>query len=689
MDRQPDSMSRVVFHFGAFRLDLQSRRLLRGDEVIPITVKAFDTLTALVEAAGGVVAKDDLMRRVWPDAIVEEANLNQQIFMLRKMLGEGPKDHRYIQTVPRRGFRFVADVITRGGDDESRPVPPAYPGEPRVHASPLRLSLVLPADAPLAIGACPPIALSPDGRVLAYVAHVAGRTKLHIRLLDRLEPTTIARSEGAISPFFSPDSRWIGYIANGRLLKVLAAGGAPTAICDASPESRGACWTARDEIVFAPTPASGLSIVPAAGGTARPATTLDYAQGERTHRWPDALPDGRHVLFTVARAGSASFEDGEIVAASLDTGERHVVLRHGSGARYVPTGHLVYMRGGSIMAVPFDLERLAVAGPAIPVVDQVMTQPTGAGHFSFSQTGCLLYLTGEARDVKRRLVWVDAQGEIEPLRLAEHAIEEPRLSPDGTRVALGIRGTTNDVWIHDLARSTLARVTFDGDNFAPIWTPDGSRVTFSSNRHGPCHIFWQDVLSGEATELVGGDHDLVPGSWSPDGDVLLFTEYNPSTGANIWMATPRTGAPPRVLVRSRSHDFGPACAPDGRSFAYTSDESGRFEVYLVPFPDFGVKTQISVDGGSEPVWSRDGRLCYRNGSSVMIAEIDLTSRTRVGPPQRIADGPYQPGAVAGLPNYDVAADGRLLMIAQTSAQAQPDRLSVTVNWFADLAGRFD
>jgi Tol biopolymer transport system component len=355
----------------------------------------------------------------------------------------------------------------------------------------------------------------------------------------------------------------------------------------------------------------------------------------------------------------------------------------------VPTGHLVYMRGGSMMAAAFDVERLELRGSAVPVVEQVMTQPTGAGHFTFSQTGCLLYLTGDAHDVKRRLVWVDEQERVEPLGLADQAVEEPRLSPDGTRVAFGIRGKTNDIWIHNLADGTLARVTFEGDNFAPIWTPDGRRLTFSSNRHGPCHIFAQEVEGREATEILGGDYDLVPGSWSPDGETLLFTEYNPGTGANIWMCQPGSGRPPRALVRSRANDFGPACSPDGRSFAYTSDESGRFEVYLFPFPDFGMKTQISVDGGAEPVWSRDGRLHYRSGSSVMVADIDLATRTRVGAPRRIADGPYQPGAVAGLPNYDVAADGRLLMIAQTAAQAQPDRLSVTVNWFADLVSRFD
>jgi serine/threonine-protein kinase len=667
----------AVYAFGDFRLDLQSRRLLRGDEAMPITVKTFDTLAVLVERAGQIVDKDELMRRVWTDAIVEEANLSQQIFTLRRMLGEDPKDHRYIQTVPRRGYRFVAEVSAIGVRADAS----------RVAAPVLRLSLVLPSDRPLAIGACSPIALSPDGRTLAYVALEAEGTALFVRAMDRDESRRVPRSEGAGMPFFSPDSRWLGYVANGKLNKTLVAGGAPIMVCDAGSECRGASWTPHNEIVLAAGPATGLSIVSADGGSPRTLTTLDFAKGERTHRWPDVLPSGRHVLFTVAHAGSASFDEGEIVVVSLDSGERHGVVRHGSCARSVPSGHVVYLRGGSLMAVAFDAARLETQGSTIPVADRVMTQPTGAGYFAFSNTGCLLHLTGEAHDVKRRLVWVDRQAHLEPLALPDQAIEEPRLSPDGTRVAFGIRGKSNDIWIHDFTTGALTRVTHHGDNFAPIWTPDGTRMTFSSNRNGPCHIFSRDLDGGNVVELVGGDYDLVPGSWSPDGAVLLFTEYNPGTGANIWMCTPGSGRPPRALVRSRANDFGPACSPDGRSFAYTSDESGRFEVYLFPFPDFGMKTQISVDGGSEPVWSRDGRLCYRSGSSVMVADIDLATRTRIGAPQRIAEGPFQPGAVAGLPNYDVAADGRLLMIAQTSAQAQPDRLSVTVNWFEDIASR--
>jgi eukaryotic-like serine/threonine-protein kinase len=214
------------------------------------------------------------------------------------------------------------------------------------------------------------------------------------------------------------------------------------------------------------------------------------------------------------------------------------------------------------------------------------------------------------------------------------------------------------------------------------------RLTFSSNRHGPCHIFSQDADGGEPEKIVGGDHDLVPGSYSPDGEVLLFTEYNPESGACVWMCAPRSPAPPKRLMTTRGNHFSPAFAPDGGVFAYASDESGRLEVYVAPFPNARGRMQVSIDGGTEPVWSRDGRrLYYRSGSSIMAAPMASGNPPRFGEPQRIADGAYQPGAVTGLPNYDVAADGRLLLIAQSAEQAQPNRLSVTVNWFADLVAR--
>lgn len=678
-----------AYEFGGFRLEMGSRRLLRAGVPVPITVKAFDTLAALVEQAGRVVDKDELMRRVWPDAIIEETNLSQQIFLLRKALGEDPRDHRFVMTVPRRGYRFVADVVESGelappstlATEPGASVPLAAAG------TVLRLALPLAPGPPLALSPCSPFAISPDGRTLVYTARDGATTALFRRRLDRVDVERLPRTEGAGAPFFSPDSRWIGYFANGRLRKLPAAGGSPLDICDAVGDCRGAVWTCRDEIVFAPTPASGLARVRAEGGRPQPLTTLDFANGERTHRWPEVLPNGRDVLFTIARAGSASFEEADIAVVSVDTGERRTIHRFGSGARHVSTGHLVYMRGGSLMAVRFDAERLAVTGSAMPIVDEVMTQPTGVGYFSFSRDGCLAYVTGDAHEFMQRLVWV-ADGRVTPLTIAERFIEEPRLSPGGRRLAFGIREATSDIWIHDIETGTRSRFTFDGDNFAPVWSPDGRRLTFSSNRNGPCQIFSQGLEDAEPTMIVGSEHDLVPGSWLPDGEQLLFTEYNPATGAGVWCCAPDTGRPARALVRSRANTFAPAVSPDGLAFAYASDVSGRLDVYVALLREGGESTQVTTDGGAEPVWSADGsRLYFRQGAGIAFVEVDRTTKHRMSSPVHVAEGPYQPGAMTGLPNYDVAPDGRLLLVAQRSSEAQPDRLAVIVHWFADILQR--
>jgi Tol biopolymer transport system component len=478
----------------------------------------------------------------------------------------------------------------------------------------------------------------------------------------------------------------VGFFAGGRMKKVSVTGGATQAICDGGDECRGASWGSRNEIVFAPAPAAGLVVVAANGGTPRAVTTLDFDQGERTHRWPSLLPNGSDVLLTVARAGSASFRDADIAIASLETGMRRVLLRHATCARYVPTGHIVYMRGGSMMAVPFEADRGMISGSAVPVVERVMTQPTGSGHFAFAETGSLVYLTGDAQQVRRQLVKLDPAGDVRALPIPKQAFEEPRLSPDGRRLAIGIRSALNHIWLYDFMRGTFEPVTFEADNFAAIWTPDGQRLTFSSNRNGPCQIYWRSLDDdGEAEPLVGGDYDLVPGSWTSDGERLIFTEYHPETGPDIWMCSPRGDAPPQPIVRTRFNEYCPALSPDDRRLAYTSDESGRPEVYVVPFPGADRRIQISANGGSEPIWARDGsHLYYRSGSSIVRVECDRGEPIAASA-HHVADGPYLAAAVTGLPNYDVTADGEFLMIEQEAALARPDELSVIVNWFSELS----
>ena len=551
---------------------------------------------------------------------------------------------------------------------------------------PMRLSLALPPSAPLAVGDRPALAISPDGRHLVYVARLERGTQLFLRPMDRLEAVPIAGTEGGSGPFFSPDGQWIGFVAGDRLSKVPIRGGAPLTMCDVSPETRGASWGPDDEVVFAPTPASGLARVAAAGGVPSPLSSLEFDEGERTHRWPESLPHAKAVLFTVGRAGAASFDEAAIAMHSRGDGARRILVERGTHPRWSPTGHLIYARSGVLLAAPFDPGRLALTGPAVPIADGVMTEATGAAQFALSAAGLLIYAPGRTHEVRRSLVWVDREGAVEPLALAPRAFEEPRLSPDGERLAFGSRGTKNDIWVYEPVRGTLARLTFEADNFAPLWSPDGTRLTFSSNRDGPSNIFWKLADgSGAEERLVASEYDLVGTSWSPDGRILAFTEYHPKTGGDIWMLSLGDEAP-RPFRQTPFNEYGAAFSPDGRWLAYTSDETGRGEVYVTGFPGPRGKWQISTDGGAEPIWTRDGtELCYRAGASVVAVPVTVGGAFATGTPRVVVDGQYERGTMTGLPNYDVAPDGRrFVLITEAEPRPAPTLLTVITDWASDL-----
>ena len=336
---------------------------------------------------------------------------------------------------------------------------------------------------------------------------------------------------------------------------------------------------------------------------------------------------------------------------------------------------------------PALCDQSAKAFATLPDGSVPTSDASGAPLNVFSGCGVMSELATLHKD---SLVKIDADGGVHGVPVPQQAIEEPRLSPDGRKLALGIRAATNDIWVYDFARSTLTRVTFDADNFAAVWTPDAARLTFSSNRAGPCQIYWRPADgAGPDERIVGSDYDLVPGPWSRDGDVLIFTEYHPETGASIWMCSPLKGTAPRPLLRSRFNEYSPALSPDNHWLAYTSDESGRAEVYVVSFPTLDRKVQISIDGGAEAIWARDGRrLYYRRGSSIMSVDIGDGPELVASSAQQRCEGPYLSGAMTGLPNYDVTAEGDFLMIRQDAEQARPAQLSVIVNWFADLSRQF-
>ena len=353
------------------------------------------------------------------------------------------------------------------------------------------------------------------------------------------------------------------------------------------------------------------------------------------------------------------------------------------------SGHLIYAQEGNLMAVPFDSQRLTVTGAAVPVVDGVLQFPgTGAAQYSISATGSLVYVPGSAQAGARRLVWVDRTGLEQALPVPARFYRNPRLSPNdnGQRVALGItEGAGNDIWVYDLTRDTSRRLTLQGSvNGMGAWTPDGKRITFVSNKEGPLNLFWQLADgSGGPERLATSEYAQTPNSWSPGGQ-LAFSETNP-TGYDIWVWQ-LSDHKAQPLLSKRFNESAPQFSPDGHWLAYVSDESGRYETYVQPYPATGGKWPISSDGGTEPVWNRNGReLFYRSGNKMMAVDITTEPGFSVGKPQTLFEGPYLP-TPATMPNYDVSADGqRFLMLKPAEqAQASPTQISVVLNWFEEL-----
>ncbi|HSS43710.1 MAG TPA: protein kinase [Thermoanaerobaculia bacterium] len=546
---------------------------------------------------------------------------------------------------------------------------------------PAWLSMLLPTDAPLATYGSQTLAFAPDGTRLVYAAEHGGTTQLYTRSVDRLEATPIRDSEGALSAFFSPDSRWLGFFAGTRLVKVPVEGGMPQTICEAA-EVRGASWGEDGTIIFS-SGTSGLRRVSASGGKPQVLLTPDFKRGETGFYWPEILPGGEAALFT-------SFVGGvfRVAVVPLKTGKRQD-MTEGTAAHYAPSGHLVFSRAGSIFAASFDLKRLELTGPAISVVDGVMVlSPFSNPLFGLSSGGDLAYAPGSPP--KHGLVWVDRQGRVEPLASEPHAYEEPRVSPDGKRIAVTIRGDNPDVWVLDLSRGASARLTFEvGEDETAVWTPDGGKVTYSADRMGYRRaVYWKPADGSGAEErlLESQTHPHVS-SWSPDGRTLVYTEYDPVFSGDIWMLTLGEKVERRVWLRTPFNERAGRFSPDGHWLAYVSNESGRDEVYVQPFPGPGGKWQISVSGGTEPVWSHAGsEIFYRDGDRMMAVRVASGRGFSAETPQTLFEGRFVPTR-RGEAAYDISPDDRRFVMVRRDLQSVTTHLNVILNFSEELKRR--
>ncbi len=543
-----------------------------------------------------------------------------------------------------------------------------------------RTVINLPTGDQLAAQDFPAIAISPDGTQLAYVVIHGGTRQIFLRALDSLEAKPLAGTEGANTPFFSPDGQSLGFFAEGKLKKLSASGGAALTLANAAVPS-GATWASDGSIVFAPNTTSVLQRISDVGGTPQELTALD--KGDISYAWPEFIPDNKAVLF--AARGS----NPRIVVQSLTSGERRNLFSGGSSPRYASTGHLIFALGGNLMAAPFDGRRLQATGAAVPVVEGILQSGWFGGfQYAMSGTGSLAYLPGGSL-ASERLVWVNRNGTEQALAAPAHAYIYPRISPDGRQVVVSIAEEENQEWLYDLSRDTLSRLTFGGNlNYNSAWTPDGKRIAFMSNREGPQNIFWQlGDSSGGLERLTTSEYTQVPRSFSPDGQLLAFVEITPTTGYDIWVLrlSDRKAEP---FLRTPFNESVPEFSPDGHWLAYISDESGRFEVYMQPYPGPGSKYQVSTDGGTEPVWNPNGKeLFYRSGEKMMAVEITAKPTFSVGKPKMLFQGPYLPTPIT-FPYYDVSPDGqRFLMIKPTEQTSSLTQIIVVQNWFEELKRR--
>jgi len=548
-----------------------------------------------------------------------------------------------------------------------------------------------------------PVALSSDGRRIVYIAQkgaITGVGGLYVRRLDELEPTLLA--ESARSPFFSPDGQWVGFRETGvgPWMRVAVTGGPAVPIGgEGGGGSRGATWGPDDTIVFAGGDAStGLFRISASGGEAEILTTPDSEQGETDHLFPEFLPGGRTVLFTISN--DQGIDNSQIAVLDLDTREYRVLIQGGSDARYAASGHIIYGVAGTLRAVPFDLDSLEVRGTPTPVVDGVVTQPSGGAAFAVSPDGSLAYVAGSAMSTLRTPVWVDRDGKEELIPAEPRGYEYLRIAHDGQRVAFDECNTLGDIWVWNFRGENAFRLTTGEPICYPVWTSDDARIAFSYRTgfgdQEDDVVFWKasnntGLIQPVTPSIGAGTQSSTPYFFSAEDQVLVFREQlHADTQDNIGMISLEESAEPEWLLASEFNERNAELSPDERFMAYQSDESGQFEVYVRPFPNVNDdQWVISTAGGSKPLWSRDGReLFYIEPGSptrMMSVPVQMSPTFEHESPQEVMEWPYEWGNEGR--NYDVSPDGSIFLTVKpvdTGDDAPPPQINIVTNWFEEL-----
>jgi len=533
-------------------------------------------------------------------------------------------------------------------------------------------------------------AVSPDGRSVVLRGLSEGKVLLWVRNLQSVTLQPLAGTDEASSPFWSPDSRFIGFYAGGKLKKIEATGGPAQTLCDAPGDGWGGAWSADGVIIFAPREGEGLQRVSAAGGTPEPLTTLDSSRGELSHFHPRFLPDGRHLLYLVI---SSRPENAGIRVGSLDSAETKLLVNTDASGAYAPPGYLLFLRDRTLMAQKLDVDRLVIVGEPLPVADDVGRLGPGARFalFSVSRTGVLVYRRG--RNDASQLTWFDRQGKQVGTLGPVANFGVPWLSPDERRVTFtgaAPEGGNLDIWLMDLARGNPTRLTFDpSPDSNPVWSPDGSRILFTSERDGQPNLYQSAAGGGSADELlVKSDFRKSPNDWSADGKFILYHEQNPKTGNDLWVFPLSGERKPFPFLQTPFDERQGRFSPDGRWIAYASNETGTWQVYVRRFPGSGGKWQVSTNGGAQPQWRGDGReLFYLSPDRKLMAAKVSTSGPAfdVDTPRELFVLHVMSVDLPGPRNVFAATrDGQRFLVTSVVNAQTVSPTTVVLNWTADL-----
>ena len=615
---------------------------------------------------------------------------------------------RCLRKEPKERLRFVDPMLLEAGDTVGEPPAPRRhwrtvalamaavsmvtlvwlwlrPGAvtPASDRAVVRLSMPYASAAQAREWDWPAVAFAPDDSVVVYAsAGTDGRRHLYFRRLDRPTGMALPGTEGGVGPFFSPDSKWVGFFAAGKLKKVSVPDGVVQTLCDVGP-NYGGIWAPDNTILFpSQTVPGGLARVSASGGS--PVLATELGAGEAQHRWPTISADGTVVVYTTTNTTGPGLEEPRIVAQSLVSGRRTTLPVEATFARFAPDGrHLLLLRSGALMAVTFDSASLSISGSPAPLMEGVMQASTGAAQLASS--GSVLTLLAGAAET-RRLVWVDRQGQVTPLDAPPRLYAHPRLSPDGRTIAVTITDAKNDIWTFDIARGTLSRLTTVGtSNAYPIWTPDGARITYVSAQDGrPPNVFWKMADgTGPEERLITSSNTQVTETWGPDGKTLVYVELRPRpTGWDILTLPLSPPRQPIAFLESPYCDCTPQISPSGRYLAHTSDESGQQEVQIRSFPAVGTKVTVSTAGGAVAAWRGDEReLYYLSNDGMMAAPITPGPPLVVGKSMVLFKGEFV--RIQGK-NYDVTRDGQRFLMVQTTPRDRPNEISVVLNWQQDF-----